>query len=263
MRNLPAKELHAILGAVMRLHEVGTLAQFARFSAEATARLIRADVVSVTEWSPANGHRTFYSTRNLWTQGQRRAAETLLPDHPLVVHLGTHQVTGPIALSDVISDREWRRHPFYRQVWRPHGIFRSLHLTLPLNRHHLAAVSLDRRGRDFADRERARLAAFAPHIIATWRRLQQAARPASRGIAARMTFDQAGVSPVLRELGLSRRETEVLWWIIEGKQNREVATILGVSLRTVQKHVEHMLSRLGMENRHSLTVQALRHLATA
>jgi len=263
MRELSARELRTVLGAVMRLHEVRTLAEFARFAAEAIDRLIRADVVSVTEWTPANGHRTFYATRNLWTQKQRKAAETLLHSHPMVIHLATHRVSGPISLSEVVSDRDWRAHPFYRHVWRPHRIFRSLHLALPLNRHHLAAVSLDRRGRDFTVGERARLAALAPHMVATWRRLQRAGRSASRGMAARATFDRSKVSPLLRELGLSRREAEVLWWIIEGKQNREIATILSVSLRTVQKHVEHMLKRLGSENRHALTVQALRHLASA
>lgn len=48
---------------------------------------------------------------------------------------------------------------------------------------------------------------------------------------------------------LSPREAEILGWISEGKRNSEIATILGISLRTVEKHVEHILDKLGAETR--------------
>ena len=44
----------------------------------------------------------------------------------------------------------------------------------------------------------------------------------------------------------------------EGKQNREIATILGRSLQTVQEHVGNLLRKLDQENRHAATVFALR-----
>lgn len=45
------------------------------------------------------------------------------------------------------------------------------------------------------------------------------------------------------------REAEVLYWVAEGKTNAEIATILSSSRRTVEKHVEHVLEKLGVENR--------------
>lgn len=48
---------------------------------------------------------------------------------------------------------------------------------------------------------------------------------------------------------LTRREAEVLQWIVETKSNLEIAMILGISPRTVHKHVEHILRKLGVENR--------------
>ena len=38
-------------------------------------------------------------------------------------------------------------------------------------------------------------------------------------------------------------------WITEGKRDREIATILGISRRTVEKHVGHILEKLGVETR--------------
>jgi DNA-binding CsgD family transcriptional regulator len=56
---------------------------------------------------------------------------------------------------------------------------------------------------------------------------------------------------------LTPREQEVLQWISAGKTNPEIAIIQGTSPRTVQKHVEHILKKLNVENRHSAALQAL------
>ncbi len=50
-------------------------------------------------------------------------------------------------------------------------------------------------------------------------------------------------------LGLTRRETDVLQWVAEGKTNSEIGIILGMSPRTVQKHLEHIFEKLGVETR--------------
>ena len=67
----------------------------------------------------------------------------------------------------------------------------------------------------------------------------------------------------LNQLGLSRRETEILGWIVKGKSNPEIAMILSISVRTIHKHVEHIYLKLGVENRHaaiSLAFEAMRGL---
>ncbi|MGF1448588.1 MAG: response regulator transcription factor [Opitutales bacterium] len=51
---------------------------------------------------------------------------------------------------------------------------------------------------------------------------------------------------------LTQREGEVSHWVAQGKSNPEIATILGISPRTVAKHVEHILEKLGLENRVAL-----------
>lgn len=52
-----------------------------------------------------------------------------------------------------------------------------------------------------------------------------------------------------RELGLTGREGEVLSWLSKGKSNRDIAQILGLSPRTVDKHLEQIYAKLGVENR--------------
>ncbi len=62
---------------------------------------------------------------------------------------------------------------------------------------------------------------------------------------------------MLRErFGLTHRESEVLLWIAKGKANRDIGEILGLSSRTVNKHLEQIYSKLGVENRASAAVKA-------
>lgn len=58
-------------------------------------------------------------------------------------------------------------------------------------------------------------------------------------------------------LGLTPREAEVLGWVAQGKTNPEVGTILGISSRTVQKHLERIYIQLGVENRHGAVLIAM------
>ena len=53
----------------------------------------------------------------------------------------------------------------------------------------------------------------------------------------------------LAHAALTPRETEVLSWLAKGKTNRDIADILGLSHRTVNKHLEHIFEKLGVETR--------------
>ena len=53
--------------------------------------------------------------------------------------------------------------------------------------------------------------------------------------------------PVIFMTGLS--ETAVLSWLAKGKTSRDIADILGMSPRTVNKHLEHIFEKLGVETR--------------
>ena len=64
----------------------------------------------------------------------------------------------------------------------------------------------------------------------------------------------------LATASLTPRETEVLSWIAKGKTNRDVADILGLSPRTVNKHLEHVFEKLGVETRAAAAALASREL---
>jgi DNA-binding CsgD family transcriptional regulator len=92
---------------------------------------------------------------------------------------------------------------------------------------------------------------------------------------ARLFHDQSQTLLLLEELpapperpperidrfGLTRREGEVLAWLSRGKTNRDISTILGTSPRTVQKHVEHIFQKLGVETRTAAAAKVLAQTA--
>jgi len=61
----------------------------------------------------------------------------------------------------------------------------------------------------------------------------------------------------LDRLGLTRREAEILTWVAQGKTDAEIAMILGMSPRTVAKHLEHVFPKLGVETRTAAAVRAI------
>lgn len=69
-----------------------------------------------------------------------------------------------------------------------------------------------------------------------------------------------GISAAQREqYRLTPRETDVLNWLAKGKTNRDIADILGMSPRTVNKHLEHIFIKLGVETRSAAVGMAINH----
>ena len=71
----------------------------------------------------------------------------------------------------------------------------------------------------------------------------------------------AGVERLRSGLGLTLREADVLLWLSRGKTNREIGEILNISPRTVNKHLEQVFTKLGVENRASAAARAVRLLS--
>ena len=62
----------------------------------------------------------------------------------------------------------------------------------------------------------------------------------------REVSDAAVVEALLQAFKLTMREAEVLYWVVKGKTNRDIGDILGLSPRTVTKHLEHVFQKLGV-----------------
>ena len=76
-------------------------------------------------------------------------------------------------------------------------------------------------------------------------------------IVGSVADDEVAIDALTRALRLTQREAEVLLWVARGKTNRDIGEILASSPRTVTKHMEHILDKLGVETRTAAAAVAL------
>jgi HD-GYP domain-containing protein (c-di-GMP phosphodiesterase class II) len=90
----------------------------------------------------------------------------------------------------------------------------------------------------------------------------EAARGRLDGDAVEAVLEAAGHRPsrrAARPAGLTRREAEVLLHVAQGLSNREIASALWISEKTVRNHVEHIYAKIGVSNRIGASLYATRH----
>lgn len=63
-------------------------------------------------------------------------------------------------------------------------------------------------------------------------------------------------------LTITKREAEVLLWVAQGKSNKQIADVLSLSPRTINKHLEQLFPKIGVDNRAAATSVAIRTLLT-
>lgn len=84
-------------------------------------------------------------------------------------------------------------------------------------------------------------------VVKAFRRLAEG-RPASTQLTRKTPFDL-----------LTDREMEVLELVAEGKNNREIADILGISDKTVKNHVNKLMQKLNITNRTEAAIMMIKH----
>jgi DNA-binding NarL/FixJ family response regulator len=75
-------------------------------------------------------------------------------------------------------------------------------------------------------------------------------------------IDFSSHEPLIHELKLTDREAECLLWVAQGKSNFDVATILGISEKTVKKLMGRVFEKLGVESRTAAALRAVEMLRT-
>jgi DNA-binding CsgD family transcriptional regulator len=161
--------------------------------------------------------------------------------NPIVDRYGQTGDSRPIRFSDIVSADELHALELYTEVYRPMGVEFQIAFTLPSVPGRILGIALSRGDRDFSDDERDLLDRSRSFLIQAYRN------------AVRYTEALAGARPVaaaeLIALGLTARQAEVLRLVATGLSERDIAGRLGISHRTVQKHLERAYRVMGVTSR--------------
>lgn len=157
----------------------------------------------------------------------------------------------PYRFSDVITTAELHRLDLYREVYAPMNVEHQMAFTLPATPGRVIAIALSRADPDYTDEERLVVERARPFLIQAWRNAID--HTALRDeLAARPLGPTAGDDAAIGELrarGLTGRQAQVLSLVARGRSNRDCGVILGISERTVQKHLEHCFRVLDVPSR--------------
>ena len=208
------------------------------------ADLIPSDVVSFNLVGPS-GLLAVDEPAGTCTPALRAVLPPLLKEHPMLPYGLLRGDTRPYRLSDFRSERQFAATALYAEFYAKIGLRHELSFTVRCAPDTSLTVGLNRKRTDYGDRELELLRLVAPHIIAAHRRLWELAEPST------------GETMKGRER-LTPREREVLAAASSGKTNADIGMTLGISTRTVQKHLENIFRKIAVHRRTAAAAAFLR-----
>ncbi|MGP8001620.1 MAG: response regulator transcription factor [Streptosporangiaceae bacterium] len=167
-----------------------------------------------------------------------RLFQEYVHEHPLLRH---YEMTGDLSarrISDVASDRQFRALGLYHEFYRPAQVNCQLVVSIPAPDGGMISVALNRYGRDFSDQQREVIDLVRPHLSQAAALAMLLSRPVPD-----TPRDATG------RLLLTARQTRILQLVGAGNSDRAVARALGLSVRTVHTHLQHIYRALGVSSR--------------
>lgn len=249
MEQLTSRELRAALDT---LHSVGescaSADEFARRGVECLPGLIGADLTTLSTCDLDGGHRSVVSDHpGAISRREIDVFDHYFDVHPLVCEHGRNRAAATKRIDDLLPGSAFRRTPLFNEYYRRISIDHVMAVPIHVDRRFLVSFVLNRSGAGFSDRDRDIAELIRPHLSNLYRLACSAER--TRNLPADAPFDRAAAP-------LTAREREVLDWVAAGKTNRDIAAILGASPRTVEKHLERIYEKLGVETRTAAVVRA-------
>ncbi len=205
---------------------------FAQLGVDQLPQLVASEFTTLSICHLASGRREVFGLpAGALSEQDRAAFDRHFHEHPLVRYHAYQGGRGTQRISDSLPIEQFRRSALYNDYYRRIRIDHAMALPIYVRDGVLVSFVLNRTRRNFTDRERALLDVLRPHLARVYQRLNRLG-------------------------GLTAREAEVLRWVAAGKSDAQIAAILHISARTVQKHLQHSYEKLGVESRTAAAMRA-------
>ncbi len=172
-------------------------------------------------------------------------------ENPLIARFARTGDTRPYRFSDVVSRRELHALALYRECYAEIGLEHQLAFIIKVSNASHVAIALSRRARDFTNTERTLLDRARGYLIQIYRNAL-----AYTALLAAHSEPAATMTARFLDSGLTPAEARVLTRVAHGQSNADVATALGVSERTIGKHLQRTYHKLGVTNRSQAAARA-------
>lgn len=236
MPYLRERDCKAALDLLGAMSEAGSDARsYAALGVERLPDLVASEFTTLSVCDLVSGKREVYGLpAGALSADDRAAFDRHFKAHPLVRFHGYEGGRITQRISDCLPFAQFRRGALFNEYYRRIGVHHAIALPVLVQDGLLVSFVLNRSRRDFSDRERTVLDLLRPYLARLYRRAAALER-------------------------LTARESEVLNWIACGKTDRQIAAILGISARTVQKHLQNLYPKLGVESRTAAAMRVRRY----
>ena len=234
------RTIRPVLEALDALASATAPAPAAEAAVRATLCVARADGVLLTSLLDGAPAAAWSWPADFFTRPRLGAFEeiTARDPYPLVSHTRTGS-RPPLRLSDVLSEREYRRTAVYAGLLKDLAVPRQLAFSVATGGGRSLCIALGRDGHDFTDDECDHLDALRGPLALAARRPPPVAPPACGRLIG----------------SLSDRELEVLRLAATGLSDVQIGRRLGVAPRTVGKHLENVFRKTDTRNRTEAAAQ--------
>ena len=233
MVEMPLQHLKEALDFVLDISASSDADSFARHVVNGLPKVVASELTTLSICDLQSGVRRVVSfPDHAICAADQQCFNRLIHAHPLVRYHSCHPDGGAWRVSDSLSMNAFKRQELYADYYQRIGIDHVVAVPIVSNRQMVISFVLNRAGRDFTDGECLLLNRLRPSLANLYRMTLMTAR-----------------LPRQTHITLTPREREVLRWVGAGKSDAQVAAILGLSTRTVQKHLENSYVKLGVENR--------------
>jgi DNA-binding CsgD family transcriptional regulator len=233
---LSHKDFDALQRAILELYEYRDLETFRQMLPGFLLKLVPADQSNLCVYQIAPAPKLIRCSESEQIIVKHAPwAESLVARHPSTKYFMQGGELTAVKLSDFFTLDQLKSSMFWDFL---HQTKLEYNLTVPVeSAEGVAAMSVANHRKDFSERDRLMFNLVRPHF----NQAQRNAELATRRLKAR--------TKPLAAYHLTPRETEVARWVSQGKTNPEIAIILQASPRTIEKHMEKILDKLGVENR--------------
>ena len=255
---------------ILDMQEAQSLDETAVILSSAAMNLVECDHGSYTEvdlYFDRSRLLSNVSELQEWAERRAGAWQKLMPTHPLLKFRNKNPHVPAVRLSDVTNLPTFYESEIYNELFREFDTNFQLVMQLGFNFGGLVAkegrlpitvgVPLNRKGSDFSIRDvevLSLLQRLAHPILCQMRVEHQSKLMASAELSPEMLRS-------LMSFGLTPPQSEVVFWMLKGKSNTDIGTILDIGTQAVRQRSIAIFQKLGVDGRIALQHEVIRTLA--
>jgi DNA-binding CsgD family transcriptional regulator len=349
------KDFESILFCLREIYDLAEPEEFPLRLLKAVSRVVKAKSIAFTAVDPVlNKSYGYFHPPEHWKFGDiAEPFQRNIKDHPVIEYASRTRDGSAKAISDFLTDKQFRSTGLYREVFKPMELVDQLSIGMVNSAGLMIGISFNRTRRGFSNRDRAVLNLLRPHVLQAylncrerhavkrrdheqhatiidqlplgfvcvdakghidwstslahqmlsthypdaadsihglpdsvrhWLKRVSSPRGEDNGLAPQLHSYRPGFElcvrycpltdnramlllqelplidqrPAIERFGFTKRERQVAYRVVKGDSIPDVATSLSISQRTVQKHLERIFRKLGVNNLAAACVKILK-----